>query len=511
MAARARTVLAIVVLAAAGGVLYTRHLAEVPPHLMHDESQFVLQAESIASTGRDLAGRFMPVFFTEPEFPAGRDPAIVYATAAVLKVRPFSESSGRLATALVGVLNIVLMFLLVRALFNSTPLALAAAAMIAFTPAHFIRSRLALSPMYSVPFILLWLWTLVEHERRPTAVRIAVAGAWLGLGLYTYLAGVIMMPLYLGASVCLVGRRHGMSHAGAMLASFTVVLVPMLVWYGTHPERFDQIFGSYREFSTAPAATSVAGIRARAALYWSFFDPAFLFVSGDSSLVNSTRRAGFFPAAFFVLLPVGLYWIAKSGRPILWIIGAGFVLSPLAAVISGAVEMNRLMFAIPFGVLVACVGATMMLGGRRWEQVVALLLLATIPLQFAHFYDDYSNRYRAQAGAWFGGNIGDALVPVIASRPLNAAGGVYISERIPFARRYWRFYALQSGRRDQIDTPEYSLEPPNAAPAGSRWICASAAPDCQALEASTEWRRVYSSGEPGQAGVFDVFVRLPAS
>jgi len=509
MSPRTTAVLAAVVLVVLAGWLYTRNLADVPPHVMHDEAQFALQAQSIAQGGRDLSGRFLPVFFTEPEFPAGRDPAIVYATAAILKVAPFGEASARYATALVGVLDVVVMFVLVRALCGSTPLGLMAAGMIAFTPVHFIRARLALSPMYSIPVILLWLWTLIEYEKKPTVPRGMLTGAWLGLGLYTYLACVIMMPLYLAASAMLLLRRHGLSSAAALIAGFAIAAVPMLIWYGAHPERVAQIVGSYREFSNAPEVSSVEGIRTRVSLFWSFFDPAFLFISGDSSLINSTRQAGFFPAAFAVLLPVGLYWIAKSRRPVFWVIGAGFVLSPLAAVASGAIEMNRLMFAIPFGVLVAAIGAAMMLGGRSAEQLAVLLLLASIPLQFARFHTDYSYRYRDSVGTWFGGNIRGAYVPVIAGEPLHGARPVLISERIPFARRYWRFYALASGRPDLIDHPVYFDGHPPDAPSGSKLVCGTGAPDCQSIAAGAGWRKVLSSGDPGGPPSFDVFAREP--
>lgn len=507
MPPRTWTVLAI---AAFGAWLYASSLDSAPMYIMHDESQFALQAQSIAAQGRDLGGRALPVFFSEPEFPAGRDPVIIYVTAALLKVLPFAEGTARLATALVGVLNLVLMFAVVRALFGSTPLGVVGAGLLALTPIHFIRARLVLSPFYSIPFILLWLWTMAEYERQPASRRLWLAGAWLGLGIYTYLACVVMMPVYLAATVMVAWRRSGAAGAGAAVAGCLAVLVPMLAWYALHPDRVQQIFGSYREYSEAPAALTIDGVRTRAALYWSFFDPSFLFVSGDSSLVNSTRRAGFFPAAFAVLIPIGLYWCAKSRRPVFWITGMGFLLSPLAAVVSGAIEMNRLMFAIPFGVLVACIGSVTLLGGRLTERVAAVLLLASIPLQFARFHEDYFGRYRAEAGSWFGGNIRDAMVPVIVAEPAGAAQRIYISDRIPFARRYWRFYALESRRPELIDTPTYYWDFPAAAQAGSYAICASASPECQALVAQG-WHRRQQATEPDGTPAFDVLIRQPAS
>ena len=197
------TLLLVVAITTASALLYATRLGYAPAYLMHDESKFALQAISIASSARDLTGRLLPIFFTEPEFPAGRDPAVIYLTAAALTWLPVSEANVRLPIALVGVLNIVLMFLLARHLFGSLRMALVAAGFLALTPVHFIRSRLVLSPQTSIPIILAWLLCVAAFSERPTRRRLATACAWLGLGAYTYLACVVMMPVYLAATAWL--------------------------------------------------------------------------------------------------------------------------------------------------------------------------------------------------------------------------------------------------------------------------------------------------------------------
>src|SRR5687768_7059243 len=110
MATRTVTVLSIALLIVTGLLLYATRLDEVPPYVMHDEAQGALQAHAIATTGRDLSGRLLPLYFTEPEFPPGRDPLLIYVTALGLKVLPFSEAAARTPTALIAVLNVVLTF-----------------------------------------------------------------------------------------------------------------------------------------------------------------------------------------------------------------------------------------------------------------------------------------------------------------------------------------------------------------------------------------------------------------
>jgi len=514
---RSRTVAIGVLLAALVAPLYVTRLGFSPAYLMHDESQFALQAQAIAATGRDLSGRRLPVYFTEPEFPAGRDPIIIYATAVVLKALPLSESSARLATALTGVLNVVLMFLVGRRVFKSDLIGLVAAILMALTPAHFIRSRLVLSPLYSIPFMLAWLWWLARFVDRPDRRTLGVAAAWLGLGVYTYLACMVMMPVYLLLTAWVAMRQHAPGWRPALVLGFLVPLVPMAAWYATHPERYAQIVEAYKLYAAdvtplegAVRVAAYDSVRMRLNLLWLFFSPDFLFISGDTSLINSTRQIGLFPLAFAVLIPVGLYQLARRGGDIGKVILAGFVTAPLASVVSGAIEMNRIMFTIPFGVLAAAFGARALLDARqRWWRWAAIAMLVTVPLQFAGFYRDYMGRYREESSFWFGGNLRAALTEVIrlegeGTRP------VYISRTIPFANRYWRFYTLAEHRGDL--TPQavfYEPQTLDAAtvPPGTHLVCALRGGGCEPQASSGMWTRVSTAVEPDGTESFAVFER----
>ena len=243
---------------------------------------------------------------------------------------------------------------------------------------------------------------------------------------------------------------------------------------------------------------------------WSFFSPEFLFLSGDSSLINSTRQVGLFPLAFAVLIPAGLYQLARSGGDMGKVILAGFVTAPLASVVSGAIEMNRIMFAIPFGVLTAAFGARALLGARhrlwRWA---AVAMLVSVPLQFAGFYRDYMGRYRAESSFWFGGNLRAALTDVIRMEG-EKTRPVYISGTIPFANRYWRFYTLVERRGNLTDQARFyepqSLDPATVPP-GSHLVCAIRQGGCEPQASSGMWTRVSTAVEPDGTESFAVFER----
>lgn len=510
---RRATLLLVAAVTTAAALLYTSRLSHSPAYLMHDEMQFALQSISIATSGRDLSGRLLPVFFTEPEFPAGRDPAVIYLTAAVLTGLPISEANVRLPVALLGVLNILLMFLLARRLFGSDWMALVAAGLIALTPLHFIRSRLLLSPQTSIPIILAWLLCLVALSDRATLRRLATAAACLAMGVYTYLACVVMMPIYWVMTAWIGLKKLGPSAVTTLAVAFAVPLVPMAIWYGTHPERMSQVVGAY-ELGHSVAATGatvgagLASARKALGLYWSFFSPEYLFLLGDSSLINSTRHTGLFPVSFALLIPFGIWHLATRRRELDLVVLAGLVTAPVAAVASGAIEMNRVLFVIPFGALVAAYGVEWLItAARRARTIVALVLVAAVPLQFAAFYGDYMGRYRVAAGPAFGGNTRELFMTAIARAETGDARPVYVNTAIPHAGRYWRFYALAGGRPDVIDRfHTYGQQLPSPTPAGALLACALADPGCAELMPGAQgWQPVHVVSELDGTRSFALF------
>ena len=91
------------------------------------------------------------------------------------------------------------MYLLARRLFASEALGLVAAALLALTPAHFMHSRLALSIVYPIPFIVGWLICLRRFDERGSRRALVGGAVILALGIYSYLACVVMMPRRLRA------------------------------------------------------------------------------------------------------------------------------------------------------------------------------------------------------------------------------------------------------------------------------------------------------------------------
>ncbi len=491
--------------------IYTPRLSSVPIYLMHDEVNYALQAHAIAQSGRDTNGRFMPVYFSETGFEAGRDALPIYAMAATLLVLPLSEGAVRLPVALVGVLNVLLMWALARRLFSSDRLGVLAALLLALTPGHFVNARLALGILFPLPFVIVWLICAERFVTRPSRGASVSAGLALGLGVYSYLAALLMMPAYLAISLATAWREWRRPPAWLLVLGFCAALLPLVAWHWYYPERLAGLLAAYRPLgeASAPSPGVLEIFRGRLTVAWSFFSPDLWFIGGPGKGTNSTRMAGLFPVAFAVLLPLGVYatWRGRMGRlgPLLL---AGFATAPLATVVSGQLEVYRILFVLPFGVLAASAGAAELLragGPRRW---LGIVLVAAVGVQFVSIYLDYMGPYRDRSSQWFGGNMRGAVMAAMAAKESDD-GVVWLSARSPI-ERYWRFYAIAGGHQEWESSPVY-YDPAtfNEAQITGRAIlvCSPGDPACRSVTGLASWREVQRVHEPNGDESYFVFTK----
>jgi 4-amino-4-deoxy-L-arabinose transferase-like glycosyltransferase len=481
--------------------LYARRLGDAPIYVSPDEAIIAVDTHSLASNGHDVHGEFLPLYF-KVQMP-GEDrsgwftPVIFYFSAMFMKVLPFSESTIRLPTVVVGLTDILLLYLIARKLVGGEFFALLAAGLLALTPAHFILSRYGLDYLYPLPFILAWLACLIRFVECEEPRMLFVATACLGVGFYSYISSVLMMPLYFVLTLLVLSQQKRAGYlSGVAIAGFGLPLLPLIPWLLKHPTAFGETAQRYalydshklnalqgvREFLSFP------NIDRLASLYWSFFNPSFLFLTGDQQMTFSTRHAGVFALPLAILLPIGIYQIVRRRRTAVnLLVLAGFVTAPMAAVlVPEPAAIIRAVALLPFGALIAAFGVECLwdlrllarprplilsasaitflvavayavktissesrltrstiilvfasvalffvgLTSDRIKQgrTVALCLLALIPIQFAMFYRDYFTDYRLRSSPWLGGNLRGALETLIARERHDHAPFVYFAK-----------------------------------------------------------------------------------
>jgi len=252
-------------------------------------------------------------------------------------------------------------------LFKARWLATAAALMLAATPAHFILGRYALDYLYPLPFVLGWLvclLTFLDTDRVPWLVA---GAAILGIGFFSYIAAVVMMPLYLLATWLLVSLKPRPARPIAVSAvAFAAPLLPLVPWLMRHPTAIVETVARYDLYDTK-SLNVLQGIRSflsfpnverLTASYWTFFSPAFLFFSGDRQMMFSTRTTGVFLLPLAVLLIVGLrFALIEWKQPRVLLVLLGFATAPVAALL-GAEDgaITRAVELLPFTILLATHG-----------------------------------------------------------------------------------------------------------------------------------------------------------
>jgi hypothetical protein len=260
------------------------------------------------------------------------------------------------------------------------------------------------------------------------------------------------------------GRKSVAPYVVAAIG-FALPLLPLVPWHLTHPSQFAaqmRAYGLYDPGRGTPlrgllGLLSFPSVSARAGVYYNYFNPSLLFLSGDGSIVNSTRHAGVFLLPVAIFLPAGIYAILALRRtPIPMLLVAGLAAAPLAGVLVGEVMINRALVMMPFAVLISVFGIEHLLdrSTRRWR-LAAIALLVAIPLQFAVFYADYLTGYRVRSSRWFERNIRGGIEAIIARDRQQPVPAVYLSSQIGWIDYYWRFYLIKARREDLLGRTVY--------------------------------------------------------
>ena len=516
--------------------LYAVDLGRAPIYLHEAEVLFALHARSIATTAHDTNGRLLPLYFQMPSI--GENvwfhPIIVYWMALFSRWLPMTEWAVRLPSVFVGLIDVVLMYLIGRRLFHSPRWGLLAAALLALTPAHFMHSRIAMDYLYPVPFVMAWLLCLLIFLERRSEWILLLGTSLLGIGFYSYIASVIMMPVYLLMTWTTLRATASRSRLYIVSgAGFVWPLALLVVWLSLHPAIVAATMSRYQIGQATAAPGAAAGgsmsellersrhnvrfseLTGRVSLYWYFFDPAYLFLTGGyANVVNSTRHFGVFLAPLLVFVPIGLVRLWKARQsPLDRLVVLGFLSAPLAAclVVPEPYAVDRELGVLPFGVLAATVSVKYMFERGRVWRTVALSLLAIVPIHFALFYTEYFWSYRVQSAFWFEFNRRGAIEEILKRDAQDHPPAIYLStRRIPYLEAYWKLYLKKHGREDLLDRTRYvdaDALNMNDVPAGSLLLAGRPVESLEKLVHTGALKELALIPEPGDPPAFMILRR----
>jgi len=324
------------------------------------------------------------------------------------------------------------------------------------SPVIFIHSRLLLDNLYIVPFVLLWLIFLDNYFKKGRNIYLFLSGLFLGIGIHSYHAAKIYMPLYfLISAIFVYEKSNGIWKKLAILfMGFIIPIIVFIPWLKKYPDTLtnqinyvSSIDSSIDSKKTIDAILNAKRIRTIASSYLSYFSPNILFVSGDRSLVHSTGNIGAFPFFYIFLFVFGLLEIIfKTKDKISRILLLCFLTYPLApSLINDQGRLSRALVVIPFVILISVYGVRYFYQSKekRFRFLLWGIIIYSI-FQFFFFLKYYFNDYRKISYSLFNMNIGGGYEAVLNSNKNRKVSNIYIDKDIPYTEKYWKYYQIKN-------------------------------------------------------------------
>jgi 4-amino-4-deoxy-L-arabinose transferase-like glycosyltransferase len=392
---------------AVAALLRLAWLGSLPAGLSHDEVVKGYDAWSVLHTGRDQYGERFPLVFRG--IGDQREALMPYLIAAGEAVLGPTDLAVRLPAALAGIALVGALFLLGREAYGARA-GLVAAALLAISPWHVQVSRLAFRAGLLPLTTVLGLWLFLRALRRGRGMFIA--GLVIGLGLHTYLAARMFLPLLLVGLVAIYHRslwrcagpdaRWWRRPIVPLMAGVGVMALPLAVWGLLHPAEF--IGHAAESAGHGGPLQQVADALGR---YGAYVGPRHLLTAGDPYPVPSTGRFGllYWPVLPFVL--IGLVRLAvrrsRADLLLLWWLAT----YPIPSALTRGSHPDWLRAACGIGVweLIAGCGVIAALDWLRARvppmalRTGGVTLAALIAVNAGWFFWDYTQRFPDRA-AW---------------------------------------------------------------------------------------------------------------
>jgi len=399
-------------------------LGKIPTGVTHDEVGYIYNSYSIAITGRNVLSEFVP-FLTWLN-PGGTPfmPVPMYLSVPFFWLFGLSATVGRLPSALLGILDVLLVYILVKQIFYKPSLALVSALFLAISPWHLHFSRTAYDPNFSLFFYLLGIVIFI-YEIRKKRLPIASLISFF-LAIFSYRGMNIIFPpiglvlLWYGMTALNIDRRQlvafllGTIFILSSLFAVTVLNGKKYISEGlgvnnSHiQEEIDnqireaQVPLFIRRFFLNKPTYIASKLREN---YIKAYSPEFLFLYTEPSKIYSIWSRGriYFLDLFCIMLGIGyLYKINKSGA---FFITSMVLIGGLPGMVGGLPYSARNFFLSAFFPIFAAGGVSFLLFNlfpKKMRLLVIAMLMVGYGYLLSSYLFDYYGRYAYYAAeSWF--------------------------------------------------------------------------------------------------------------
>lgn len=327
------SMIALMCLIAIGAWLRVSHLGEYPLGVQQDELSNIYDGYSLLRTGADRFGDRFPFIvrgFGENDYRSALYP---WLTAIPQAFTGFSIAAGRLPSAILGVISLVLVYLFALRLAGAR-YAVVTLLFATFSPIHIQYSRLAheggIVPAFFVILILV-LWQNAARQEYRTGSVMAL-GLATGLSANAYQATKLTAFLIAIILMIEIARQPRLRVRNLLVFSATAFVgaLPQLLALLGQTDRF---FARAKVLSVS-ASTPVGLVFEILRNYWLNLEPGYLFWPGEIFDMSSARLIpAELPFFYLGILALALMKTNEGGRA-KWLLYASIVISILPAALT---------------------------------------------------------------------------------------------------------------------------------------------------------------------------------
>jgi 4-amino-4-deoxy-L-arabinose transferase-like glycosyltransferase len=421
-------------------------ISKVPVSLFGDELDVGYHAYSIAKTGKDYSGNFLPLHFQS--LAEWRTPLYLYSAVPTVAAFGITPLGVRLPAAIFGILGVLALYLLVKEITKDEKLSLLSAAVLAFSPWHIQYSRAAFEVTELLFLLILGLYFFFKSLK---------AGKWLWVSMalltltpWVYSTAKFFTPLLLvflfvafRKEILGVGKRHIIYALVALFIIGAPIAYSTLFGGGTQRFGYISIFtdptirpevGVAREKDARMRGETGAGLTPTVfdkafhnkftlwgthliKNYFQAFSSDFLFVKGDPNPRHSIGLGQFYKVEALALI-LGLIFLVTRFKDkrlklfiLFWVL-AGAI--PAAITREGGNHATRLILMLPPMVFLISYGIveTIKLLKGNTKKLFILGYLALFLLGFIAYEHSYWVHYPWDSERWWHAGFKEAFQTV---------------------------------------------------------------------------------------------------
>lgn len=410
---------------------------KVPVALFGDEIDIGYQAYSLLKTGRDYSGNLLPISLES--LADHKAPLYAYTLIPFIAISGINEFSVRIPSAIFGVINIFLFYLLISYITKNKTLGLISAGLITISPWHIHYSRWGFEGTLMI--LLFLLGTLSFFKSFEKNKFLFLSALCLGLSIWAYHAAKVFLPSILFVMLILYGKeliKFPRKYLITSLVIFMVIIAPVIKdsFFGEGSDRYgslslfsdpvmegeigfsrnqDKYMYSHESsfFSTLKVPEKLFHNKFLFVLdkittnYLHAYSPEFLFLHGDPNPRHSVQLNGEFYRIDFIFILIGLvaFFAKPFNTKIKIFLLAWLLLAPLPAVITldGGSHASRLLFMLPPLIFLSAVGvyySLMYISGKKKPYFVVVVAIIYL-LSFIFYSHNYWIHYPMDSQRWW--------------------------------------------------------------------------------------------------------------